>query len=173
MKIIPVILILLLTAPLRACGRGGEEEPYRPPVQDPGGIPEEPPAEDPESPSQSFTAMKITVGSAVFTATPADNAAARTFGAMLPMTLRMEELNGNEKYDYLPGSLPVSSFDPGTIRSGDLMLYGANCLVLFYKTFSTGYRYTPLGRVDDPEGLEEALGRGSVTVKFEQMNEHE
>lgn len=115
--------------------------------------------------------IKITMGSAAFTVTLAENAAAATFRARLPMTLKMSEMNGNEKYYNLSGNLPMAIFSPGTIRNGDLMLYGSSTLVLFYKTFSTSYSYTKIGRVDDPVGLEAALGRGSITVKFELKNE--
>ncbi|MGZ8516521.1 MAG: cyclophilin-like fold protein [Chitinophagaceae bacterium] len=111
--------------------------------------------------------MKITVGSAVFTATFNKNATATAFKAKLPMTINMTELNGNEKYFDLPDSLPANATNPGTIQNGDLRLYGSNTLVLFYKTFSTSYNYTQLGRIDNPSGLAEALGPGNVTVKFE------
>lgn len=115
--------------------------------------------------------IKIRVNSktftATFTATLLDNSSANAFKKMLPMTISMTELNGDEKYYNLPGNLPVNASNPGTIQTGDLMLFGSNTLVLFYKTFSTSYRYTRLGRIDNPSGLAAALGSGNVTVTFE------
>jgi hypothetical protein len=111
--------------------------------------------------------MRITVGSKVFSATLRDNATTDAFKARLPLTLRMIELNGNEKYVRLADPLPERATSPGTIRGGDLMLYGERTLVLFYETFSTSYGYTPMGRLDDVSGLAAALGAGDVTVTFE------
>ncbi len=115
------------------------------------------------------TPMNITIriGNSVFAATLENNAAARAFSALLPLTVTMTEMNGNEKYHYLAENLPTDSRRPETILAGDLMLYGSNCLVLFYETFSTSYNYTRLGRVSDPSGLAYALGKGDVTVTFE------
>ncbi|MBQ4508912.1 MAG: hypothetical protein II970_08465 [Paludibacteraceae bacterium] len=116
------------------------------------------------------TAMSINVivGNKTFTATLADSETGKAFAQLLPMTLSMNELNGNEKYHYLDSSLPTDSYTPGTIQAGDLMLYGNNCVVLFYKTFSSSYSYTRIGRIDNPAGLAEALGSGNVSVRFEQ-----
>jgi hypothetical protein len=111
--------------------------------------------------------IKITVNSQTFTATLFDNNSAKAFREMLPITLNMTELNGNEKYYDLPKSLPTNSSNPGTIKNGDLMLYGSKTLVLFYKTFSTSYSYTKLGSIDDVTGLASVLGSGDVTVTFE------
>ena len=78
----------------------------------------------------------------------------------------MTELNGNEKYARLSENLPTKASNPGTIQTGDLMIYGSKTLVLFYKTFPTSYEYTRLGRVKDATGLAEAVGSAAVTVTF-------
>lgn len=113
------------------------------------------------------TPINIIIGSKTFTATLADSETGEAFAALLPLTVTMNELNGNEKYHYLSTSLPTAAYQPGTIHAGDLMLYGNNCVVLFYKTFNSGYSYTRIGALDDPSGLSDALGTGNVSVRFE------
>jgi hypothetical protein len=110
--------------------------------------------------------MWMTVGTRRFAITPADTEAAREFAAMLPLSIDMPDLNSNEKHAELPKALPTSAIRPGTIRNGDLMLYGPRTLVVFYKTFDSSYSYTRLGRVDDPAALAQALGSGSVRIGF-------
>ena len=113
------------------------------------------------------TPINIIIGSKTFTATLADSETGEAFAALLPLTVTMNELNGNEKYHYLSSSLPTDSYQPGTIHAGDLMLYGNNCVVLFYETFNSSYSYTRIGAIDNPSGLAEALGVGNVSVRFE------
>jgi hypothetical protein len=122
-----------------------------------------------ESNDKNRNTVKIQVkaGDKTFTATLEDNATARAFQTKLPVTLQMTELNRNEKLFRFPADLPTNASNPGTIRAGDLMLYGGNTLVLFYKTFPTSYSYTRLGRIDDPAGLATALGTGNVKVAYE------
>ena len=116
---------------------------------------------------QNGIKMKITIGTAVFKATLYDNATATAFKSLLPLKVNMIELNSNEKYVDLLRNLPMNAANLGTIQNGDLMLYGSATLVLFYKTFSTSYSYTKLGRIDDVTGLVAALGSGNVTLSFQ------
>ena len=111
--------------------------------------------------------IKFKIGSKDFIATLEDNATAVAFRALLPMTVNMSELNGNEKYFRLSRNLPANASNPGSIQTGELMIYGSNTLVLFYKSFPTSYDYTRLGRIKDTTGLAAAFGSGSATVTFE------
>jgi len=108
----------------------------------------------------------MTVGERRFAVTLADNESARTFAGELPLTLDMPDLNGNEKHVKLPNGLPTNATRPGTLRTGDLMLWGADTLVVFYLTFDSPYSYTPLGRIDEPAALAQVLGRGDVRISF-------
>ena len=64
------------------------------------------------------------------------------------------------------GSNHVLSGIDLTINKGDVMLYQDNCLVIFYKSFSSSYSYTKIGHIKDTSELEQALGEGSVKVGF-------
>lgn len=118
--------------------------------------------------TQKFEESRIwlSVGKRRFAVTLADTEAARAFASMLPLTLDMEELNGNEKKKELSNSLSTDASRPGMIRTGDLLLWGARTVVIFYLTFDSSYSYTRLGRIDAPDSLAETLGRQDVQVVF-------
>ena len=111
--------------------------------------------------------ITVKVGETRFTATLEDNATAKAFEALLPQTFEMNEHAGNEKFYNLDHALPTAAFLPGTIQAGDIMLWGDNCVVLFYQTFSSSYRYTRIGKINDAAALAAGLGTGSVRVTFE------
>ena len=91
-----------------------------------------------------------------------NNETANSFASLLPLELNMSELNDNEKYFYLDTTLPTNSSNQKRVNVGDVMLYGSNCLVIFYKTFDTSYSYTKIGHITNlPD-----LGNGSILVKF-------
>ena len=109
---------------------------------------------------------KVKIGSKSFNAFFYDNETARALLEKAPVSLRMKELNGNEKYKYLSYDLPENEKHVGRIKAGDIMLYGNDCLVIFYKSFNTDYEYTRIGRITDTSKLRKAAGRGSLTLKI-------
>ncbi|MBO4613679.1 MAG: hypothetical protein J5709_01020 [Bacteroidales bacterium] len=116
--------------------------------------------------NQGTSSIVMTVGEKDFAIVLAENATANAFAEMLPITITMSELNGNEKYAYLENELPTDASCPQTIECGDVMLYGNNCIVVFYKTFKTSYSYTRIGKIKDVQQLQESLGTGNIIVKY-------
>lgn len=114
--------------------------------------------------------INLIVNDKTFTATLNRNQTVNELISMFPMTLHMSDLHANEKYNYLSSTLTTNSSMPGRIYAGDIKLFGNDCLVVFYDSFSTSYSYTDLGRVDDVEGFVSELGRGDVTITFELAN---
>ena len=121
---------------------------------------------DTAAPSPEKTRVWMTIGTARFAVILEDNPTAGAFAQLLPATFDMTELNGNEKYVRLPRSLPNKPVPPGTIRTGDILLYGNNTVVLFYESFQTSYSYTRIARVVEGDGLAKALGPGNPRVAF-------
>lgn len=115
------------------------------------------------------TYVNIKVGKKTFIAVFYDNKTADALLKKMPEKYKMSELNGNEKYRYLKYSLPVREQKMNRIKAGDIMLYGSDCLVLFYKSFPTTYSYTRIGRITDTRGLKKAVGKGKVSVSLSKM----
>ena len=82
----------------------------------------------------------------------------------LPFTVKMKNLNGNEVYHEFNENFKKDEKSINTINTGDIYLYQSNCLVLFYKSFSTSYKYTEIGKLKEPIQLENAIGSGDVVV---------
>lgn len=112
--------------------------------------------------------IKITIGSQEFIATLADNATAQSFKEKLPLTLSMTELHGNEYYVYLDSGFKTTGYVPDTIKKGDIKVYGSDCLVFFYETFSNpGYSYSDIGAFENPDGLKDALKAGAKKITIQ------
>lgn len=116
--------------------------------------------------------MKMTVDGKEFEIVLENNETAAALKEMMPLTIDMSELNGNEKYKYLDTKLPSAPQKVGNISNGDIMLYGDNCLVVFYDSFSTPYSYTKIGHISNVSELAETLGKGGITAFF-RLNDEE
>ena len=107
--------------------------------------------------------VKVTINDNTYTLVLENNKTAEEFYQLLPKDFNMSELNGNEKYIYMDNSLATSSYYPKHIEKGDVMLYGDDCLVIFYKSFDTNYSYTKIGHINNLDNL----GKENIIVKFE------
>ena len=109
-----------------------------------------------------ISSVKVIINNKEYTLILEDSETVRSFIELLPREFNMSELNGNEKYVYMEDSLPTNSSNPGHINAGDVMLYGDNCLVIFYKSFDTSYSYTRIGHIDNLDNLD----GGSIRATF-------
>ena len=79
------------------------------------------------------------------------------------MTIEMSDYGGFEKVGPLNDSLPADDRYI-TTGAGDIVLYNKNQIVMFYG--SNSWSYTPIAKVADLTGWQEALAGGSVAVTF-------
>ena len=166
-----ILLACLLPLSLSACAPGSQTLPEGGLSSGEQSAPESENQELEENQGEGETAMEsdtfyITVGGETFAATFADNAGAQALSELLaegPITIQMNDYAGFEKVGALGQSLPTSNRQT-TTQAGDIMLYQGNQIVLFYG--SNSWSYTPLGRIHDLTGWENALGSGDVSVIF-------
>lgn len=109
----------------------------------------------------------ITIKNKKYEAILYDNSTTKELIKKFPITITMSDLNGNEKYYNFSKSFSTSSENVANINKGDIMLFGDNCLVIFYKSFSTHYKYTKLGYIKNTEDLENSFGKGDISITFE------
>lgn len=108
----------------------------------------------------------ITIKNKKYEAILYDNSTTKELIKKFPITITMSDLNGNEKYHNFSKSFSTSSENVASINKGDIMLFGDNCLVIFYKSFSTRYKYTKLGYIKNTEDLENSFGKGDISITF-------
>jgi len=119
--------------------------------------------------SQETNAMKIrlTINGKAMTATLLDNATARDFLSLLPMTLTLEDYAATEKISYLPRKLSTAGAPAGSDPSvGDIAYYAPwGNLAIFYRDFGYSKGLIRLGRIDS--GIEALNVPGSLKVTIE------
>jgi hypothetical protein len=110
--------------------------------------------------------MQIEINNKIYSVVLENNITADALRQRLPMTLNMEDLNGNEKYTYLTEPLPEMPQPMDLLQMGDVLLWGNDCLVIFYNNASTIYQYTKIGHIENAEDLAITVGRGSVNATW-------
>jgi hypothetical protein len=116
----------------------------------------------------SIMNIRFTIdGKELVTATLMDNATARDFLALLPITLTLEDHAGTEKISYLPRKLSTAGAPAGSDPSvGDIAYYAPwGNLAIFYKDFSYSRGLVLLGRIDSSIEAFRVAGRPKVTIE--------
>ena len=116
--------------------------------------------------NEVIKSINITINNIEYNIQLENNETVNKFIELLPLEFNMSELNGNEKYVYLNTKLPANPSNPKRINSGDIMLYGNNCLVIFYKSFNTSYSYTKIGHINNLDNL----GSNDIKVIIKSTN---
>ena len=111
--------------------------------------------------------IKLKVNNIEYEVVLEDNDTVKDLIKLLPLNINMNELNGNEKYYYLESIVSSNPNKVEKINIGDIMLYGNDCIVIFYESFNTSYSYTRIGKIVDSNNLKENLGSGNENVVFE------
>lgn len=114
--------------------------------------------------------IRLRVNGKSITATLDDNATARDFLSLLPMTLALEDYAATEKIAYPPRKLSTAGSPAGSDPSvGDIAYYAPwGNLAIFYKDFGYSRGLVILGKIDS--GMEALEAPGSVKVVIERIS---
>ena len=115
----------------------------------------------------SMDKIKLKINNNEYEVLLEDNDTVKDLIKLLPLNINMSELNGNEKYYYLDNSIRSNPSKVDKINTGDIMLYGNDCIVIFYESFNTSYSYTRIGKIVNRSNLKENLGSSNINVLFE------
>ena len=111
--------------------------------------------------------IRLTINGRSTTATLDDNATARDFLSMLPLTLTLKDYASTEKIGYPPRKLSTQGAPAGIDPAvGDITYYAPwGNLALFYRDFGYSPGLIRLGRFD--AGVEAIGTRGSLKARIE------
>jgi hypothetical protein len=119
--------------------------------------------------AQGTNTMKIrlTINGKAMTATLIDNATARDFLSLLPMTLTLDDYAATEKISYLPRKLSTAGAPAGCDPSvGDITYYAPwGNLAIFYRDFGYSRGLIQLGRIES--GIEALNLPGPLKLRIE------
>ena len=161
-----MICALLLSLCLTACGTGQTEPSSELPQESLLEQESDQAEQDAQTLAEEEPMLKITVGDYALTAVFEDNSSAEEFRELLaqgPVTVEMEDYGGFEKVGPLGTTLTRNDVKI-TTEPGDVILYQGNQITIYYGTNT--WSFTRLARIDDPTGLQEKLGDGTVAVTF-------
>jgi len=114
--------------------------------------------------------IRMTINGRPVTATMLDNATARDFLSLLPITLKLEDYASTEKIAYPPRKLSTEDAPAGIDPEvGDITYYAPwGNIAIFYKDFGYSRGLVWLGRIDS--GLDMLQAPGRLDAKIERVD---
>jgi hypothetical protein len=139
--------LLLLLIFLSACTAGKGKEDLSVPT---------------EQPHKEEQAMKMYINEEEIPVQWEDNETVKALSELLPLEIEMSMYGGFEQVGSIGKKLPRNDVQLET-RSGDIVLYAGDQLVVFYG--SNSWAYTKLGKIDlNEDKLKDLLGNGDVKI---------
>jgi len=113
--------------------------------------------------------IRLTINGKAINATLIDNATAKDFLTLLPMTLTLEDYAATEKISYLPRKLSTAGAPAGSDPSvGDVTYYAPwGNLAIFYRDFRYSTGLIQLGRIDS--GIQALSVAGPLKATIERI----
>lgn len=113
------------------------------------------------------TRIRMLIGDKTVLVTLDDNATARDFAVLLPLSLTLEDYAATEKIATLPRKLSTAGAPDGTTpQVGDFSYYAPwGNLAMFHKPFGYSAGLIRLGRIDS--GVEILRTEGRLTARIE------
>jgi hypothetical protein len=164
----PLVLALLATVSLSACG-GGDEDGDRLAGAPDAGAPAPSPGPSPASGDQNASApngtpIRISFGDNELTARLDDNATARDLAAQLPLTLTFRDHNSVEKTAPLPRELSLEGAPEGhDPAAGDIGYWAPGGNLVFYYDSGAPF-FNGIVRIGEFDGEMDAIERLSQDV---------
>ena len=153
---IPVLIVIIISVIVTTVIMNNKE-----PIHDPNISPET--NQQSNNEEEKVDKMYININGQKLEVDLENNSTVSALTKMLPLKLSMNDLNSNEKYAYLDNSLPTNTYSPKHIEAGDIMLFGDNCLVIFYESFDTSYSYSKIGHINNLPSLDD----GNISINIE------
>ena len=156
------ILVVIVVSVIVTTALMNNRKPDIDPNLNPANNPESSTSSEPKTETTKMDKIYATINGEKLEIRLEDNSTVSALIEELPLEVSMSDLNSNEKYAYLDNSLPTNTYSPKHIEAGDIMLFGDNCLVIFYKSFNTSYSYSKIGHINNLPELDD----GSITVNL-------
>lgn len=156
------ILVVIVVSVIVTTTLMNNRKPDIDPNLNPANNPESSTSSEPKTETTKMDKIYATINGEKLEIRLEDNSTVSALIKELPLEVSMSDLNSNEKYAYLDNSLPTNTYSPKHIEAGDIMLFGDNCLVIFYKSFNTSYSYSKIGHINNLPELDD----GSITVNL-------